>query len=63
MSKRTWVYVIAVLVLVVLALWVVLSLSAARQNLPATENAHGLVQVLEDAGATSTPALSRAPAE
>ena len=53
--ERSWVYIVAVVVLVVIALWGVLSFSLARQTQRAMEKADELVQTLEDAGASATP--------
>ena len=54
--QRSWVYIVACVVLVVIGLWAVLSFSTARQTLRAQEKADELVQVLKDAGSTAPPA-------
>jgi Tfp pilus assembly protein FimT len=53
--QRSWIYVVACILLVVIAVWAVISFSSARQAQGASEKADELVQTLQDAGATATP--------
>jgi hypothetical protein len=53
--ERSWIYIVASVVLVALAVWAVIAFSSARENLRASEKADELVQVLEDKGATASP--------
>ncbi len=52
---RSWIYIVACILLVVIAVWAVVSFSSARQAQQASQKADELVQVLQDAGVTATP--------
>lgn len=54
-QERSWVYIVAVILLVVLGVWAVFSFSTARQTQRAMEKAEELIQTLEDAGAIAPP--------
>jgi Tfp pilus assembly protein FimT len=53
--QRSWIYIVACILLVVIAVWAVFSFSSARQTQRAIEKADELIQTLEDAGAAATP--------
>jgi hypothetical protein len=53
--ERSWIYIVACVVLVALAIWAVIAFSSARQTQQASEKADELVQLLEDKGATASP--------
>ena len=49
--ERTWIYVTAVLILVVMGIWAVLAFSTGRENQRAEEKADELIATLGEAGA------------
>lgn len=48
--ERRWIYVVAIVILVALALWAIFAFSAARESVRAQEKADELIAALEDAG-------------
>ena len=49
--ERSWIYIIACVVLVLMALWAIIAFSSARENQRAQDKADELIGALEDAGA------------
>ena len=49
--ERSWIYITACVVLVLMALWAVIAFSSARETQRAQEKADELIVALEDAGA------------
>jgi len=53
--ERSWIYITASVILVVLAVWAVLAFSSARETQRAQDKADQLTAALKDAGAVRTP--------
>jgi Tfp pilus assembly protein FimT len=49
--ERSWIYIVACVILVLMALWAIIAFSSARETQRAQEKADELIVALEDAGA------------
>lgn len=57
--ERSWIYIVACILLAGMAVWAIVAFSAARETNRAIEKADELIVVLEDAGVSRTPDRDR----